>query len=347
MSRVIYYIGAGASYGKRTIDDSGLQIIEEGLPVVSEIDKELISFRNYLAGIEVKRDECYVFKNLYSTTGESVIPVKAEILQDLDNLIQNAKDHATIDTYARKLFLTRRRRDFEKLKCLLCAFFIWEQLTHKLDQRYDTFLANVLSMQNLYLPPHISVISWNYDSQFELAYRYYTKNGTLAIYDKNKDGIWDKLKDFGRIFKVNGSATFSNINDLLNIIDDSTIPQGIQLLMFYGDALADTSQLGVQFKSHVSFAWEESENNANMLASITDSVAGAETVVVIGYSFPFFNRDTDRFIFSKMEKLKKVYIQDPNPEAVEPSLKAVLSEGTNIKIEYQKDCSQFYLPREL
>ena len=48
-----------------------------------------------------------------------------------------------------------------------------------------------------------------------------------------------------------------------------------------------------------------------------------------------------------MPVLKTIYIQDPHPDAVEPSLRAVLPEGNKVKIEHQMDCTQFYLPREL
>lgn len=48
-----------------------------------------------------------------------------------------------------------------------------------------------------------------------------------------------------------------------------------------------------------------------------------------------------------MPYLKTVYIQDPNPEAIEPSLRAVLLNEVATKIDYKKDCTQFYLPREL
>ena len=92
------------------------------------------------------------------------------MLEDIDSLIEGIKQHATIDTYARKLYLTGNKRDFEKLKRVLCAFFIWEQLDKKADIRYDTFLANILEEKTLDLPSEISIISWNYDSQIEIAY---------------------------------------------------------------------------------------------------------------------------------------------------------------------------------
>ena len=84
-----------------------------------------------------------------------------------------------------------------------------------------------------------------------------------------------------------------------------------------------------------------------MSDSIAASVKDTEQVVVIGYSFPFFNRETDRALFEMMPNLKKVYVQDINPDAVTQSLSAVLPAGNNLKVISVRDCSQFYLPAEL
>lgn len=220
------------------------------------------------------------------------------------------------------------------------------QLESKPDQRYDTFLANILGM-NLYFPKELSVISWNYDSQFEIAYKYYSPNGTLPIYEKNVDGNFPPLKETGRIFKINGSANFDNFNLVNAIIKNVDVDPIIQLIEYYGCLYVDTSALGFQFRSHLSFAWENSDNQSQLMDAIKQTTTDTETVIVIGYSFPYFNREIDRAIFAGMPNLKTIYIQDPNPNAVEPSLKAVLSKEKNVNIEYQKDCTQFYLPREL
>ena len=110
---------------------------------------------------------------------------------------------------------------------------------------------------------------------------------------------------------------------------------------------ADTSAFGYQFTSRLSYAWETSDRQRQMFDMLQKVTSDTTTVVVIGYSFPYFNRQIDRKIFAAMPYLKTVYIQDPNPEAIEPSLRAVLLNEAATKIVYQKDCTQFYLPREL
>jgi len=89
--------------------------------------------------------------------------------------------------------------------------------------------------------------------------------------------------------------------------------------------------------------------------------------VVIGYSFPFYNRETDNMIFETIKpSLQKIYFQDPKPnnngeflrkryglskEAVtiyedEPKFTPV---GTRpgIDIEHITDTDQFYIPIEV
>jgi hypothetical protein len=46
------------------------------------------------------------------------------------------------------------------------------------------------------------------------------------------------------------------------------------------------------------------------MESLLKTTQDTEQVVVIGYSFPFFNRQTDREIFGSMANLTKIYVQD-------------------------------------
>ena len=68
MSRVIYYMGAGASYGKRAEDESKHSFITEGLPVVVEIPEQFAMFREYLANAEIPTSGYKTFQNMYLVT---------------------------------------------------------------------------------------------------------------------------------------------------------------------------------------------------------------------------------------------------------------------------------------
>lgn len=354
MSKIIYYLGAGASYGsknKRELLDVGTEnerlVVHEGLPVVNEITKSLVAFQVAVKNAIIDK-KSYSFMNKYVTDGIDVNHTRSCLLEDIKELYKAAKEHSTIDTYAKKLYLTKQNRQLEKLKNVLATFLIWIQLESKPDQRYDTFLANILQMEKLSLPRNISVISWNYDSQFELAYKNYSDKD-LPIFDKLGEIPMQNNQDCGHIFKLNGSANFGDFNMVDYILNhlESDVSPIIQLIEYYGHLEADTKDLEFEFHSHLSFAWESTKRQKEMITTVNQITSDTEACVVIGYSFPYFNREIDRAIFSKAPALKTIYIQDPNPESVEPSLRAVLDVNRNVRVEYQKDCAQFYLPREL
>lgn len=289
----------------------------------------------------------YSFLNKYSTSGDDINHMRNCLITDIEKVYEANKEHATIDTYAKKLYLIKRTNELKRLKNVLTTFFVWAQIVSKTDQRYDTFLANILQENTLSIPNGISVISWNYDSQFEMAYRNYSQDGNLPIFDKNAHIDYQDSGNCGKIFKVNGSANFDDFCMVDYISKHTDVDSIIQLIEYYGSLNADTAELGFQFTSRLSYAWETSERQKQMFDMLQKVTYDTTTVIVIGYSFPYFNRQIDRKIFAAMPYLQTVYIQDPNPEAIEPSLRAVLLDENATKIVYQKDCTQFYLPREL
>ena len=90
-----------------------------------------------------------------------------------------------------------------------------------------------------------------------------------------------------------------------------------------------------------------SDNSEKLQSTLSQTTNDTEIVVVIGYSFPFFNRVTDRAIFNGMPNLKKVYVQDINADAVVQAVHAVLPSDRKVNIEPIRNCEQFYLPVEL
>jgi len=70
-------------------------------------------------------------------------------------------------------------------------------------------------------------------------------------------------------------------------------------------------------------------------------------LVVIGYSFPFFNRDVDRLIIGEMKNLLKVYIQDPYAADVKETFQAINDRIDPNMIIPLDNTKQFLLPPEL
>lgn len=106
--------------------------------------------------------------------------------------------------------------------------------------------------------------------------------------------------------------------------------------------------------SKVSFAWDNEKYLTDKYNfTLENSIINAKTLVVIGYTFPFFNRDIDRKIFDFMPNLKKIYIQDPNADQIIQNLEPVLSmknynlNELKMNIIPKTNTDQFFLPPEL
>ena len=180
MSKVVYLLGAGASFGTR---ENGIgSPILTGLPIVQEIEGELENMANLLASMSLndrELEEC-----------------KQRLIKDFQDLRGQCAG-ITIDSYARELWYQKDMRGFSRVELLLTIFFIFEQIVHKPDSRYKSFLLKVALRDKVYdaleLPPKISILSWNYDNQIELAYRQFF--GDNYSYIRERLGIYD-VKDY-------------------------------------------------------------------------------------------------------------------------------------------------------
>ncbi len=340
MSRIIYLIGAGASRGKRGDEKLEYADIRSGLPVVNEIPGRM----QYV----IRQLETYL--SVYPPGELSVLP---EIRNDLHWLAEKAQAHASIDTFAKKLFLTGQKEDYFRLKRALIVFLNYEQMFNPPDSRYDSFLASILQSDVNTFPEDISILSWNYDTQFELAYHEYCQDinsikdlsKALKVYDKQSekkdklDGTYRLIKGFS-IFKLNGSVSPG---------DDSFI-EGTNVEKV--ESLCSMFKGMTEANCPLSFAWESTKGQ--FLQHIQDCVSEASCLVIIGYSFPFFNREIDRKIVGWMSRLRKIYIQDPNAETVKQSLRSALNwvqqdmQHVLDNVEFVTvNENQFFLPPEL
>ena len=221
-----------------------------------------------------------------------------------------------------------------------------EQVTYKADMRYDAFLANILT-DKCQIPDDITILTWNYDSQFEIALRTYLPQLSnllispicLSTYESSDLHVRYK------IFKINGSATFSDekpISRFCTADEQKLSERSIrrEILWYYGNG---------NLQSNLSFAWDKSFTDY-FYHTIAKEVEDAITLVVIGYTFPYFNRETDRKLLSRMGNLRNIIIQDPNAEALIQNVQAVFPDYNTFKgisIQPEKHVESFIIPREL
>lgn len=344
MNKVVYLLGAGASYGKRsdTHAESGISRIKEGLPVVNEINDEIDVVIQWLNDTECPEDT-YQY-NVGSQT-LSFDEMKVLLTKEFKWLKEESTQHATIDTFARTLLLRGKYSAYVKLKYLLSTFFIIEQTIHPFDKRYDTFFANILNEYGD-IPDNIYIMTWNYDCQLNLAIRE-NSNSLLYVYEPS-----DNLShtDKAKVFKINGTAGYHNAGIL--VPRDLTEKEKISLIKRIFRQYVAIADRAFQSDGslYLHFAWE---NNVfeNESPHLFNQIKNADVLVVIGYTFPFFNRRIDRQIFSNMPNLNKIYIQDPNAESIKDFIGSVLTEEQRSTllhgIKIIKNVSNFFLPPEL
>lgn len=358
MSKIVYLLGAGASRGKRTWDNNpnhsksgqNKNLITEGLPIVNELPDRLEYVANLLLDykFDTQTADYVTFVNQFS---QGLGDCLSQIAHDLRELIEQCKVHASIDTYAKKLWLTNDTETFDKVKGLIGFYFTIEQIINEPDKRYDTFLASVLEKESRNLPEDLFILSWNYDSQISIACRNYGESYDLPTCDRMSAHTVKDDTNF-KIIQLNGSAVLSTLVNALYCIDYSS-PVADRLTINTLAALLTAYAKGsANFKSHIAFAWEDT-NQKKLDSIVSQKIDDAQVLIVIGYSFPFFNRNVDRKVFSLMPKLSKIYIQSPNPEEVEQSMKAAFSQfqtsnqHLNNNIVKLSNVEQFYLPAEL
>ena len=344
MSKVVYLLGAGASYGKRNMDEpvNSPKRIMEGLPVVNEICDELDVVINELKNVNTNKNIKYTLRGQEHSYASMI----NELVEGLGWLRDQASNHATIDTYAKKLHLKGNIDDYGKLKFFLTTFFLIEQSIHKIDKRYDTFYANILD-KNSNIPDDVYIMTWNYDNQLDIAYRDY-KNEPLPVLDpKEKNSEVKQTK----VFKINGSANYYNVNRIdasIHFKDDlDTLLNRICNQICIANNYSRSWSGGT---NDLMFAWENDafeKYKEHLFGNILDT----RVLVIIGYTFPFFNREIDREIFLNMPNLEQIYIQDPCAESVKDSLYSVLTdkqrERIYTSIKLIKSTTNFFLPHEL
>lgn len=342
MSKIIYLLGAGASYGKRNENRDLQTPIIEGLPIVNEISGQLEFVHELIKETSFDNHLQETFKKKYST---DIDEAKRILLEWFTWLQNNCSQHATIDTFAKKLWLKGDMDDFAKVEFLLTSFFLILQLKIPFDRRYDTFLANVLDT-NLQIPDDIGILTWNYDSQFDLAYSQYYENHSIGkISVKTLPIPFDNDKK--SIIKINGTANFYGDNrvELSQYIRDK---QPIQKILYKIIDVACSSRRISEGRTSMNFAWRMVFFN-DIKEQIKPFVNDTEVIIIIGYTYPFFNREIDRWIFQEMPNLKKIYIQDPNAENIQTSLLSVI-QGKEKLIENSKlitTTDSFFIPPEL
>ena len=258
---------------------------------------------------------------------------KKHLVETIDWLLRDLKNQASIDTLAKKLFFKNAQGDLHKLKAVLSCFFVGEQSLKPVDYRYDNFFASILSrkdFRDVEIPTDIKFLLWNYDLQLEKAYYGYTENDHKVLED---------LTFSDRLYHLNGYCGTTQKGHVGKEFTETYETKGKLskvVLDLYGDYI---NQKGTP---DINFAWEMNENYFNN--KINPVTNNTSTLIIIGYSFPFFNREIDKRIFSKLGNLNEVFVQTPKESfvGIQERVKAIQPDLPELK--HIEDTSQFYIP---
>ena len=327
---ITYLFGAGSSW--------------HSMPVVAELNADLHKWASLADNIDAKDQACsnQFIDQLPSLRYKFIWQCLKPTLSEIDRF-------ATIDTLARYYTLRQMPNELARLKKVIDGYFSLRQFTmeglhltsdmhrshHKrgYDYRYDSLFAAILEVGGE-LPQNISFISWNYDLEVE---RSLGKFSDKSVADEAIN-----------VYHINGHSLLPSER-----FNDADIGW-MQCLFSVGG-------------EDIQYAWERLELVKQELRL---RLKNTTHLVVIGYSFPVFNREIDRLILAA-SKLTKIYLQDKKDQlpGIENRLKALLAERANyvpaqhtifqggsreetrpqqgVQIELIDSVDQFHIPFEL
>ncbi len=299
MKDVVYLFGAGASYG------AGIN--ERVLPILTELGERI-------NGIAYSLEKNHWLVN---KCGRAKVDIGV-LINELRLISKETGRHSSIDTIARKYFLQGDMNSYQKIKALINFIFCYMELEkreYSIDKRYDSFFATILD-SSLKLPSNCIMLSWNYDIQVERAYAQYKKTGNLSearVHLNYRSGNFvanaHKIEADPFILKLNGTCGILENDNLMDFTSDFAEYNYEEVLF----KLVSKWNLPLN-RNPIKYAWELDPENEEIRKIIT-RVLKADTLVVVGYSFPYFNRVIDKILFGSYN-FTKVIVMAPNAEEI-------------------------------
>jgi len=356
---ITYILGAGASY--------------HALPVVNGLTERFelfcMHFAEYIKSNdvslyqEVKHHQERLIKNL---KGHYTADTYAKKLFLQNPRLHTNEEYILLTNYLSAYFLYEQLDKNLELDCnsFLNARFnsfsetdenekenLQKSLTPS-DYRYDSFFASILLNDNndLIVPSNFNFISWNYDFQFEKSFMNFANcNLSRAMDSLNVFGTdhitFTRTEGYSQVIKLNGSAGFIRNKSFGEIVDFSNHKLDKATFDIFKTVLTSRRQ---ELNNGMRFSWEDSKNSIAAINLAKAKIEKSEVIVVIGYSFPYFNRKTDREIFSKIihRPEVKVYLQCAKYD-IDSVLNRFAGILPNHVIQPYSETDQFLIPNEM
>jgi len=214
-----------------------------------------------------------------------------------------------------------------------------EMLIRNYDYRYES-LFSLIADSRYTFDDRFSFLSWNYDNQVEIAINRIFNLKELLVKSNGEEITMRKMHDIlgERFIKLNGSASSSTFH--FEPISRFVLNREDELDTIFQFLIGKCT-----FPNRISFAWESKPEVEKSRRDIKQMLNDAKYFIVIGYSFPEYNRTFDKFIIEEASKgfNSKIIVQDTvnNIEKVKSRL---LSIKSGLDIELYTDVNQFYIP---
>ncbi len=321
---ITYLLGAGASYN--------------AYPILSEQGEKMIELAQTFKKL----------KNDGNFNENESLKYMERIFEDMDYFGKKAKEFGTIDTYARKLYLNDNR-ELGKLKVAVSLFFTIWQLTDdkklktlekrpilEIDNRYISLLATILEKKDgdIVMKENINFVTWNYDLQLEYAFKLFNNNLDFTVLLNDSPLQICHLNGYHGFYQTSG-----NEKDFL----DRTVSKKIEDIINAIGFIPDSQNKGsIDITGHINYAWEESNISSKTRAEAKRIFAQTDILIIIGYSFPPFNKDIDSSLFKELKGEEiEIYYQVPNASK-EIFLQLINKKESQIVLRNKLD--YFFLP---
>ena len=359
MNELTYILGAGASY--------------QSIPIVKTFSNRFNEFvqsisQSFLNDVEIAKEES-----------------KKVFQAQLEQFQLEIKSHYSFDTYFKKLYHTSSEEKIIVAKKILNLYFLWEHFQiptgfkqntdsrgndlttnvdvndftkqSQLDKRYDALIAGLIKpiKGEINFFTKVNFISWNYDLNLFLSLKnFLSGDSTLGNYlseiSSEGSNTWKCGKDIN-VVNMNGffysewlkglhTFDFRNSNKVFK--DFFSNGYDIEKNILDADA------------QNINFAWDNDSNldNEDKIVKAVNTIARSKTIIVIGYTFPLYNRLVDLKYFNANQLVgKKLIIQDPNAEQIEKDIIANFSIGQGYKgavnIVLKTNCDNFFIPNNV
>lgn len=348
--KITYLLGAGASYYSNPIWK------EQGKTMLY-VAKKVIDF--------IERDHFHFKDSNYISIRNNIILI--DFFKNLEKFGKLAMEYGSIDIYAKRLSIIEKHQELNDLKYCLSVFFdIWENFIstqtvlkydsgnksnndiyfEKIDKRYFALLSVLLEKGNKApkLNENVSFLTWNYDLQLESSFESFLPHKSPTMEHTNGYLNFMNLDDCDKrkeIIHLNGfRGNFRHLNKFYETVEKQYLNSLEEYLYKF---LQNFDQFNeTDYSNSIKYSWEI---NSNIKEKALKVMRDTNILVIIGYSFPAFNRMIDSELIKEFEKnggYKKVYYQDPfgNSELI----KLLFSETTTV--ESINNSSQFHIPHE-